>query len=134
MKRISYYLLLVYCPYNSIGSPPVDWIQGKETNPAKGGHSQIWDDMDDLTLDNYSRPVTSSEDQMNCSSGNGRIVLNFNNPLPCLTNQSSESSLPMIVVDNYDGEDLNQQDWMGGGSLKSKKGAVFHQTRMPDYN
>ena len=75
--------------------------------------------LDSLDLNNHEEEG---------SRDSSRIILNFSNPVP------SASSLPMIIVDNYDGEMLNQENWMGGGILKSKKGAVFHQTRLPDCN
>jgi hypothetical protein len=106
------------------GSPPIDWVQIRESNPYKFSHAL--EDIEALDLDNE----TLQESNNNC--GGSRIVLNFNNPNPETPNGSSWSSLPTIIVDNYDGEDL-QENWMGGGQLKSKKGAVFQQTRMPDY-
>ena len=130
MKRTFYSLLLVLFDFKNIGSPPIDWIQSKECHPSRAGHSQILQDMDHLELDNSDKPCKDEEFMTDSS----RIVLTFTNPLPSLCESSSSSSLPMIIVDNYDGETLYQENWMGGGDLKTKKGAVFHQTRMPDYN
>jgi len=105
------------------GSPPIDWIQSRESHPYRGGHTQAIDDMEVISLDNETLGKQSLDD-LTSVPGGSRIVLDFNDP-------NSSSSLPMIVVDNYDGDDL-QDNWMGGGDLKTKKGTVFQQTRLPD--
>ena len=100
------------------GSPPLDWIQERESEPCKHGHHSV---LDDLTLFKLEEPILGMMQEQNNddphikpAQNGSRLILEFE-PV-------STDSLPTIVVENMEGEALN--DWKGGG-------VIIQQTKAP---
>ncbi|KAJ3175532.1 hypothetical protein HDU87_006195 [Geranomyces variabilis] len=115
------------------GSPPIDWVQIRESSPVSGGHSDVLRDAlrelhdDDFCLDDGGGADSEEEDEGEdgwCNNGDeknnsesssstpGRHVLVFSPPAGSHAARSKLgiADLPVIIVENTDLEHTQRRE------------------------